>query len=152
MVRILLGTAPSAEHRTLKMDAMDKQTGIWTYAGSPELVSVAVECGTPESGGYVLAMQLSNGNMRLAATRHPSKYLSAWKHGVRQYGAPEVTRVYVSKPYIRYEQIKRMIAESLKDFKVEESDQYHIDAETLECKAGEILESVKQYAEAKNYP
>lgn len=134
------------------MDAMDKQTGIWTYAGSPELVSVAVECGTPESGGYVLAMQLSNGNMRLAATRHPSKYLSAWKHGVRQYGAPEVTRVYVSKPYIRYEPIKRMIAESLKDFKVEESDQYHIDAETLECKAGEIFESVKQYAEAKNYP
>lgn len=134
------------------MDAMDKQTGIWTYAGSPELVSVAVECGTPESGGYVLAMQLSNGNMRLAATRHPSKYLSAWKHGVRQYGAPEVTRVYVSKLYIRYEPIKRMIAESLKDFKVEGSDQYHIDAETLECKAGEILKSVKQYAEAKNYP
>lgn len=134
------------------MDAMDKQTGIWTYAGSPELVSVAVECGTPESGGYVLAMQLSNGNMRLAATRHPSKYLSAWKHGVRQYGAPEVTRVYVSKPYIRYEQIKRIIAESIKDFKVEESDQYHIDAETLESKASEIFESVKQHAEAKNYP
>jgi len=134
------------------MDAMDKQTSIWTYAGSPQLVSAAVESGSPELGGYVLAMQLSNGNMRLAATQHPGKYLSAWKHSVRQYGAPEVTRVYVSKPYIRYEQIKRIIAESIKDFKVEESDQYHIDAETLESKAGEILESVKQYAEAKNYP
>jgi hypothetical protein len=74
------------------------------------LVSVAVERGSPESGGYVLAMQLSNGNMRLAATQHPGKYLSAWKHSVRQYGAPEVTRVYVSKLYIRYEPIKPPMA------------------------------------------
>ncbi|MGK0674615.1 MAG: hypothetical protein ABWU16_08145 [Halothiobacillaceae bacterium] len=131
---------------------MDKQTSIWTYAGSPEFASVAVGSGSPESGGYVLAMQLSNGNMRLAATQHPGKYLSAWKHNVRQYGTPEVTRVYVSKPYIRYERIKRIIAESIKEFKAEESDQYHIDAETLESKASEIFESVNQHAEAKNYP
>jgi len=134
------------------MDAMDKQNSIWTYAGSPELVSVAVGNGSPESGGYVLAMQLSNGNMRLAATQHPAKYLSAWKHSVRQYGAPEVTRVYVSKPYIRHEQIKRIIIESIKDFRVEELDQYHIDADTLESKAKEILESVKQYVEENKYP
>ncbi|MFN3957991.1 MAG: hypothetical protein ACK4Q6_10810 [Tepidimonas ignava] len=126
---------------------MDKQNSIWIYSGRPEMVAVAVERGSPASGGYILAMQLGNGNIRLAATQHPSKYLSAWKHSVRQYGAPEVEKVYVSKPYIRYEPIKRLIAESLKEFKVEETDQYHIDAEMLESKASEILGSVKQYAE-----
>jgi len=129
---------------------MEKQNSVWVYSGSPELVSIAVERGSPESGGYVLAMQLSNGNIRIGATRDPSKYLTAWKHSVRHYGEPEVIRVYVSKPYIRYDPIKRLIAESIKEFKEQETDQYRIGIETLERKMREILETVKQYVEDRN--
>lgn len=80
-------------------------------------------------------MELTNGTIRLAATRQPAKYVSAWRHNVRRYGIPDIVRVLVSRPYLRYEAVKRGLAGLLAEYKNNDSDDFRVGIETLTEKA-----------------
>jgi hypothetical protein len=110
----------------------------WLFDGKPEFVDVNVPPSTPEVGGYVVAMKLANGAIRLAATRQPAKYVSAWRHNVQRYGVPDIVRVLVSRPYLRYEAVKRALAGLLAEYKDAESDAFKVSMETLTEKAQTI--------------
>lgn len=112
---------------------------VWLYDGKPEYVDLNVGATSSVQGGYVLALELANGTIRLAATRHPAKYVTAWRHNVRRYGLSDVVRVLVSHPYLRYEAVKRGIASKLAEYKDEESDAYRLDIETFTEKAREVF-------------
>jgi len=111
----------------------------WLYDGKPEFVDLHVASATAVEGGYVVALELTTGAIRLAATRHPAKYVSAWRHNVRRYGLPDVVRVLVSKPYLRYESVKRGLANMLVEHKDVESDVYRVEVDALTAKARETF-------------
>lgn len=48
--------------------------------------------------------------LQLAATRHPAKYLTQWRWN----GRGELHRILVAGPYLRYEAVKRRMAQALK--------------------------------------
>ena len=96
----------------------------WLYDGTPDYVDVNVASASLMDGGYVLALELTSQAIRLAATRNPAKYVTAWRHNVRRYGLPDVARVLVAGPFLRYEAVKRGIAGLLVQYKDQESDAY----------------------------
>jgi hypothetical protein len=107
----------------------------WLFDGKPEFVDVNVASSTPVEGGYVVAMVLTTGAIRLAATRQPAKYVSAWRHNVRRYGVPDLVRVLVSRPYLRYEAVKRGLAGLLAEYRDADSEAFRVSIETLTEKA-----------------
>lgn len=107
----------------------------WLFDGRPEFVDVNVASSTPVEGGYVVAMELTTGAIRLAATRQPAKYVSAWRHNVRRYGVPDIVRVLVSHPYLRYEAVKRGLAGLLAEYRDADSEAFRVSIETLTEKA-----------------
>ena len=107
----------------------------WLFDGKPEFVDVNVASSTPVEGGYVVAMELTTGAIRLAATRQPAKYVSAWRHNVRRYGVPDIVRVLVSRPYLRYEAVKRGLAGLLAEYRDADSEAFRVSIETLTEKA-----------------
>lgn len=118
------------------MTASNTQSSqVWLFDGKPEFVDVNVVPLTPVEGGYVVAMELTTGAIRLAATRHPAKYLSAMRHNVRRYGVPDIVRVLVSRPYLRYEAIKRGLAGLLAEYRDADSETFLVSIETLTEKA-----------------
>lgn len=104
---------------------------IWMYDGNPEQADLIVGETTQTEGGYVLVIELANGLTRLAATRHPAKYVSAWHQFVKRYGLPEMSRMIVSKPHLRYEAIKRGIAKIIEEFRDEDLDAYRAPLKTV---------------------
>ena len=118
----------------------------WLFDGKPEFVDVNVASSTPVEGGYVVAMELTTGAIRLAATRQPTKYVSAWRHNVRRYGVPDIVRVLVSRPYLRYEAVKRGLAGLLAEYKDADSEAFRVSIETLTEKAQTL------WAEARPQP
>lgn len=118
----------------------------WLFDGKPEFVDVNVASSTPVEGGYVVAMELTTGTIRLAATRQPAKYVSAWRHNVRRYGVPDIVRVLVSRPYLRYEAVKRGLASLLAEYRDADSEAFRVSIETLNEKAQTL------WAETRNQP
>ena len=90
----------------------EKKWNSWIYDGTPDNIGLLVPDASPADGGYIVLAQLSNGDVRLFATRYPTRCVVGWKSQVRKFGGQEFARVLVSKPHIRYERIKRMITES----------------------------------------
>jgi len=115
----------------------------WLFDGKPEFVDVNVASSTPVEGGYVVAMELTTGAIRLAATRQPAKYVSAWRHNVRRYGVPDIVRVLVSHPYLRYEAVKRGLAGLLAEYKDADSEAFRVSIETLTEKAQTLWAEVR---------
>jgi len=112
---------------------------VWLFDGKPEYVDVKVASASSTEGGYIIALALADGTIRLAATRHPGKYVTAWRHNVKRYGLLDVNRVLVSKPYIRYEAVKRSLASLISEYRDEESGGYRLAVNTLTEKARAML-------------
>ena len=112
---------------------------IWMYDGNPEQADLIVGETTQTEGGYVLVIELANGLTRLAATRHPAKYVSAWHQFVKRYGLPEMSRMIVSKPHLRYEAIKRGIAKIIEEFRDEDLDAYRAPLKTVTDTAESVI-------------
>lgn len=104
---------------------------MWLYDGKPEYVNINVNDTNINEGGYIVAIELNSGNIRLAATRQPGKYLAVIKNNIMQYGSSNIVRVLISKPYMKYEAIKRAIAASLRDFLDEKSKSYNLNIDTF---------------------
>lgn len=118
------------------------QAPVWLYDGDPEQADLIVGETTLTEGGYVMVIELTNGLTRLAATRHPSKYVTAWHQFVKRYGVPEITRMIVSRPHLRYEAIKRGIAKLMAEDRDEEFDAYRVPLITVTRKAEAVIESL----------
>lgn len=112
---------------------------VWLYDGKPEYVDINVGATSLAEGGYIVALELENRTLRLAATCQPAKYITAWRHNVRRYGLPDVVRVLVSRPYLRYEAIRRGLASKLAEYKDEKSDAYRLDVDAFKEKANEMF-------------
>ena len=115
---------------------------VWLYDGDPQQADLIVGATTLTEGGYVMVIELTNGLTRLAATRHPAKYVTAWHQFVKRYGLPEIGRMIVSHPHLRYEAIKRGIAKLIVDERDEELDAYRISLITVTQKAEAVIESL----------
>lgn len=113
----------------------------WLFDGEPEYVDLNVEATSTIDGGYVMALKLASNAIRLAATRHPAKYVTAWRNNARRYGLPDVVRVMISKPHLRYEAVKRGLARVMSDYKDDESDAYRMDLVEMSRKAREVFEA-----------
>ncbi len=93
----------------------EQKLNSWIYDGKPDNIGLVVPDANPGDGGYIVLAQLRNGEVRLFATRYPTRCVVGWKSQVRKFGGQDFTRVMVSTPHIRYERIKRMIVESGED-------------------------------------
>ena len=115
---------------------------IWLYDGDPDQADLIVGATTLTEGGYVMVIELTNGLIRLAASRHPAKYVTAWHQFVKRYGLPEISRMIVSQPHLRYEAIKRGIAKMIVDERDDELDAYRVPLNTATQKAEAVIESL----------
>ena len=115
---------------------------VWLYDGDPEQADLIVGATTLTEGGYVMVIELTNGLTRLAATRHPAKYVTAWHQFVKRYGVPEITRMIVSRPHLRYEAIKRGIAKMMAEDRDEDLDAYRVPLNTATLKAEAVIEAL----------
>ena len=115
---------------------------VWLFDGKPEYVDTKVASASSIEGGYIIALALADGTIRLAATRHPAKYVTAWRHNVKRYGLPDVTRVLITKSYIRYEAVKRSLASLLSEYRDDELDGYRLTVNTLTESARAMLVDV----------
>ena len=122
-----------------EMKSKKGKNQIWMYDGNPEQADLIVGETTQTEGGYVLVIELANGLTRLAATRHPAKYVSAWHQFVKRYGLPEMSRMIVSKPHLRYEAIKRGIAKIIEEFRDEDLDAYRAPLKTVTDTAEAVI-------------
>ena len=116
---------------------------VWLYDGDPEQADLIVGATTLTEGGYVMVIELTNGLTRLAATRHPAKYVTAWHQFVKRYGVPEITRMIVSRPHLRYEAIKRGIAKMMAEDRDEDLDAYRVPLNTATLKAEAVIEALE---------
>lgn len=124
------------------MKSKSSRKSVWLYDGDPQQADLIVGATTLTEGGYVMVIELTNGLTRLAATRHPAKYVTAWHQFVKRYGLPEIGRMIVSHPHLRYEAIKRGIAKLIVDERDEELDAYRISIITVTQKAEAVIESL----------
>jgi hypothetical protein len=115
----------------------------WLYDGKPEHVDLNVVATSSLEGGYVIALQLAGGALKLAATRHPAKYVSAWRYNVRRYGLPDVVRVLISPPSLRYQAVKRGLVHHLEGQHDLASDAYRVAVETLTEKTREMFAATR---------
>ena len=113
---------------------------VWLYDGNPDQADLIVGEATPLEGGYVMVIELSNGLTRLAATRHPAKYVTAWHQFVKRYGLPEIARMIVSRPHLRYEAIKRGIAKTIAEDRDEDLDAYRVPVDKVTQNAETVIE------------
>lgn len=113
---------------------------VWLYDGNPDQADLIVGEATPLEGGYVMVIELTNGLTRLAATRHPAKYVTAWHQFVKRYGLPEIARMIVSRPHLRYEAIKRGIAKTIAEDRDEDLDAYRVPVDKVTKNAETVIE------------
>ena len=113
---------------------------VWLYDGDPEQADLIVGATTLTEGGYVMVIELTNGLTRLAATRHPAKYVNAWHQFVKRYGLPEIARMIVSRPHLRYEAIKRGIAKTIANDRDEDLDAYRVPVDKVTQHAETVIE------------
>lgn len=109
---------------------------MWLFDGSPDDLGLSVQDASPMEGGYVVVLELMNCEIRMLATRFPSKYISTWKSRTRRYGGEELKRVMVSQPHPRYERVKRLLIERLA-----------VDQEVIKPEDG-AMDSIKRRAES----
>jgi hypothetical protein len=114
----------------------NKQQPAWLYDGEPEYVPIVID--HVLEGGYIIALVLEDGIIRLSSTQNPSKLITAWNYSVRCRGATSISRVLVSRKFLRYESVKRVLAGKLCDYKTE-SGGYQMDVEALTEKAREVF-------------
>jgi hypothetical protein len=101
---------------------------VWVYDGTPEYLALNVEPASSIQGGYVLALELATRAIRLAATRCPAKYVTAWRLNAKRYGASDVdvTRVLVAGPFLRYEALKRSLVGRVAQYKDQGANGYRL--------------------------
>ncbi len=117
------------------------QKNPWIYDGKPEYVDLNVTPMSASEGGYVVAMELASGAVRIAATRQPAKYAASWSGNVKRFGVPQIVRMMVSKPFLRYEKIKRVITKAMSEYRDREVDSYHLSIDTMTAKAKEVFDT-----------
>lgn len=122
------------------MKSKKSRKSIWLYDGTPDQADLLVAATELTDGGYVMVIELTNGLTRLAATRHPAKYVTAWHQFVRRYGLPEIARMIVSHPHLRYEAIKRGIAKLIVDQRDEDLDAYRVPVDKVTERAENVIE------------
>jgi len=123
-----------------EMKSKKEKKQVWLYDGDPEQADLIVGATTLTEGGYVMVIELTNGLTRLAATRHPAKYVTAWHQFVKRYGLPEIARMIVSYPHLRYEAIKRGIAKQIVDQRDEDLDAYRVPVDKVTQSAETVIE------------
>lgn len=121
------------------MAVKKRRSSIWLYDGTPQQADLMVSATPSVEGGYVMVMELENGQTRLAATRHPGKYVTSWQQFVRRYGSPEIRRLAISRPHLRYEAIKRGIAKQWLESRNDDLDAYDVPMDTLMASAETII-------------
>lgn len=101
------------------MENVKPLSNAWLYQGAISKIAVAVDPAPKSSGGYVIALSLSNGTTRLAASRDPARYVAQLLNTIRSLGGDlEVSQAFISHYHPRYEPIKRWIGQELMEHKV----------------------------------
>jgi hypothetical protein len=59
---------------------------------------------------------------------------------VKRYGLPEIARMIVSRPHLRYEAIKRGIAKTIADDRDEDLDAYRVPVDKVTKNAETVIE------------
>lgn len=102
----------------------------WLYDGDPDNIGLIIPDADPAEGGYILLAEQANGDVRLFATRFPGRSVAGWKTQIAKFGGKKFKRVLVSAAHIRYERIKRLVAENAQE--VGRSDLEHFVNKTNE--------------------
>ena len=106
-------------------------TRCWIFTGKPEYIDSHVAPATALEGGYLVVLALTDGSVRLAATRYPARYLNTWQGNARRFGIADVDLVLVSSPLLRYEAVKRSLARQLANYQVDGKEGFWIGLNAL---------------------
>lgn len=87
---------------------------MWLYEGNPSTLSSSVGDAPAVDGGYVLVLLLENHEVRLLATRFPTRYLNSYTGSIKRFGGEKLQQVLVTQQHIFYERIKRTVVDQIK--------------------------------------
>lgn len=133
--------------RRMEPDKTNHEQPVWIYDGKPEYVDVNVAPVHSPEGGYIILLALADGTIRLAATLHPAKYITNWRYNSKRYGVPDVVRVLVSTPFLRYEAIKRRLTSLLSEHSDNNSDRYRLPIDIMKEKVQTMLADAGIYSD-----
>lgn len=102
----------------------DKHGPNWLYDGDPDNIGLVIPDADPAEGGYILLAEQTNGNVKLFATRFPGRSVAGWKSQITKFGGQKFKRVLVSAAHIRYERIKRLVAENAQEKGLKDLEQF----------------------------
>lgn len=123
---------------------MTEEKEHWLYEGTPEMAGLVAGELPTTVGGYVLGMVLQDGSIWLGATRFPEKYLTNWRYNSKRYGLPEITKVLITVPYIRYEAVKRLLMRKMENYRSPDRKTYAMTEEEFKREVDEVLGVVKK--------
>lgn len=86
---------------------------MWLYEGPPDEIGLSVPDASPEQGGYVIVCELQNSELRMFATRFPTKCVNNWNSRSDRFGGQKLRHVMVSVPIIPYERAKKLLIQKL---------------------------------------
>lgn len=113
----------------------------WLFQGPSNSLDLSVPPAPRGCGGYFMALKLSNGCVRIAATKNPSQYVSHLKYQIQSIGGNiKVVEAYVSPLHLRYEALKRYVGKSIEEHKVS-SDLFKVSPSVVTRQLSEALDA-----------
>ena len=89
------------------------ENDVWLYEGPPDEIGMSVPDASPAQGGYVIVCELQNSELRMFATRFPTKCVSNWNSRAERFAGQKLRHVLVSVPIIPYERAKKLLIQKL---------------------------------------
>ena len=95
------------------------ENDVWLYEGPPDEIGLSVPDASPEQGGYVIVCELQNSELRMFATRFPTKCVNNWNSRSDRFAGQKLRHVMVSVTdfarIIRNDQVCYLGLDSLAD-------------------------------------
>lgn len=89
------------------------ENNVWLYEGPPEEIGLRVPDASPAQGGYVIVCELQNSELRMFATRFPTKCVNNWNSRSDRFAGQKLRHVMISVPLIPYERAKKLLIQKI---------------------------------------
>lgn len=117
------------------------ENDVWLYEGPPDEIGLSVPDASPEQGGYVIVCELQNSELRMFATRFPTKCVNNWNSRSDRFAGQKLRHVMVSVPIIPYERAKKLLIQKL-------AQEPSSDGSDDDRKVPSVIATVKKQAES----
>lgn len=120
------------------MTNKEKNEERWLISGNPDAVSILVE-EAPLHYGYLIALEYEGGEILLASSRNPAKYLNSYISREKSVGGDHPVHIRVSQQLWRYEAVKRVLQKRLIDYRTDSGSRFCVPDDVFQAELNSVL-------------